>query len=265
MTDFLLSNKNIILTGATGYFGREIAGAIIKNNGNLFLAGRSEKHLIEQKYALLGIYPDTQITHAVLDVTDRYSIDNFCRYFRDEEISVHGLVNNAYSPKMGSDIFENFEKANRYNNAGPYYLIMSLLENFAPISENDSSKSASIINVSSMYGVISPKPKNYTDPGDINPPFYGASKSGMIQLSKYLAVILAEKGIRVNAISPGAFPNPALEQNDKNFIERLCMDTPMKRVGTPIEVALPIVFLLSEASSYITGQNLIVDGGWTSW
>jgi len=115
-----------------------------------------------------------------------------------------------------------------------------------------------------MYGVVSPDPRIYGDSGYDNPPNYGAGKAAIIQFTRYAACHLAAKGIRVNAISPGPFPNPKVQEN-KWFISNLKNKVPLGRIGQPGDLKGAVVFLASEGSSYITGQNIVVDGGWTVW
>ena len=95
-----------------------------------------------------------------------------------------------------------------------------------------------------------------------NPPHYGVAKAGIIQLTRYAAVHLAAHGIRVNSISPGPFPSKEVQKN-ADFIETLSKNVPLGRIGKPEELLGAVIFLLSSASSYITGQNIVVDGGWT--
>jgi gluconate 5-dehydrogenase len=116
-----------------------------------------------------------------------------------------------------------------------------------------------------MYGVVAPDPSVYkSEIADIrpNPANYGAGKAAIIQLTKYIACFYGDKGIRANCICPGAFPN---ENQDAAFITRLAAKTPLRRVGRPDDLKGATVLLASDASSYITGQNYIVDGGWTAW
>jgi len=123
----------------------------------------------------------------------------------------------------------------------------------------------SIVNVASMYGMVSPQPELYRDhPQYHNPAAYGAAKAGVIQFTRYTACHLAGSGIRVNCLSPGPFPRDEV-RNDAAFAERLCERVPLGRVGSPEEIVGPALFLLSDASSYVTGHNLVVDGGWSAW
>ncbi|MEC2746408.1 SDR family oxidoreductase, partial [Bacillus cereus] len=97
-----------------------------------------------------------------------------------------------------------------------------------------------------------------------NPPNYGAGKAAIIQFTRYLACHYGLKGIRANSISPGPFPNTEVQKN-KEFIRNLKKKTALGRIGNPQELQGLIVFLASNASSYVTGQNICIDGGWTSW
>jgi NAD(P)-dependent dehydrogenase (short-subunit alcohol dehydrogenase family) len=114
-----------------------------------------------------------------------------------------------------------------------------------------------------MYGMVSPDFSVYEQSPDfLNPPHYGAAKAGVLQLTRYFAQYLGPKNIQVNAISPGPFPN-AKTQEDKAFIKALAARTSLKRIGQPEDLMGSVVFLSSAASDFMTGQNLVVDGGWT--
>ncbi|RYE18193.1 MAG: SDR family oxidoreductase, partial [Sphingobacteriaceae bacterium] len=123
----------------------------------------------------------------------------------------------------------------------------------------------SMVLFSSMYGSLSPYPDAYESPMTKNPIEYGVTKAGIIQMVRYLAVHYGNDNVRFNCISPGPFPNPSVQQANPDFIERLNKKSPMGRVGKSPEIAGSVAFLLSDAASYITGQNLNVDGGWNCW
>jgi NAD(P)-dependent dehydrogenase (short-subunit alcohol dehydrogenase family) len=123
----------------------------------------------------------------------------------------------------------------------------------------------SIIHFSSMYGLVSPDPRMYPPTQRMNPVDYGVAKAGILQLVRYQAVVLAPKRVRVNAIAPGPFPIPSTHGEDNQFMTRLREKVPLGRVGNAEEITGAVVFLASDAASFITGTNIVVDGGWTAW
>lgn len=123
----------------------------------------------------------------------------------------------------------------------------------------------SIIQFSSMYGVVSPDPGMYAPPLTVNPLDYGAAKAGVLQMVRYQAVMYGSRGVRVNAIVPGTFPNPTGHGGNAEFVGKLSRKVPMGRVGKADEIAGAVAFLASDASSYVTGTQIVVDGGWTAW
>ena len=123
----------------------------------------------------------------------------------------------------------------------------------------------SIVHFSSMYGVVAPDPRMYPPPMPPNPVDYGVAKAGVSQLVRYQAVMLAARGVRVNAIVPGPFPYPWSQGQDEAFMSGLRGKVPMNRVGDAEEIAGGVVYLCSDASSYVTGTQIVIDGGWTAW
>lgn len=154
-------------------------------------------------------------------------------------------------PFEEQDVFT-WEKALEVNLTGAFYLIQKcqkLLEK---------SNAASIINISSIYGVSGQKMSMYEGMGYLTPAAYAASKGGLVQLTRYLATVLAPK-IRVNCISPGG-----IERNqDKKFLERYVKLTPLARMGWEEDFKGGVHYLASDLSKYVTGQNIVIDGGWS--
>src|SRR5262249_4359504 len=124
---------------------------------------------------------------------------------------------------------------------------------------------ASVVNIASMYGSVSPDPKLYSEPGQMSPPHYGAAKAGLLQLTRHLAAEFGPHRVRVNALSPGPFPRDEVASKDPAFGARLAARTMLGRTGGAAEIRGPILFLASRASSFVTGSTLAADGGWTAW
>ena len=113
-----------------------------------------------------------------------------------------------------------------------------------------------------MYGVVGSYPDAYQDIAPASPVAYHALKGGIVQMTRHLAVYWARDQVRVNCLSPGPFPS---DKAPAEMVERLKTKSPMQRMGRPDELKGAVVFLASDASSYMTGQNLLIDGGWTAW
>jgi gluconate 5-dehydrogenase len=121
---------------------------------------------------------------------------------------------------------------------------------------------ASIILLGSMYGLVGSYPDAYEGVSPASPAAYHALKGGIVHLARHLAVYWAKDRVRVNCLSPGPFPS---ENAPRELVARLEQKSPLARMGQPHELKGAIVFLASDASSYVTGHNLVVDGGWTAW
>ena len=150
---------------------------------------------------------------------------------------------------------EEFQR--QLGNATGYFLLARLLRDHAV----ERKSSASVVMLGSIYGLVGSYPDAY-EGGVASPVAYHALKGGILQMTRHLAVYWARDRVRVNALSPGPFPAPSAP---RSLIDRACDKSPMRRMGQPHEIKGAVVFLASDASSYMTGQNLVVDGGWTAW
>jgi gluconate 5-dehydrogenase len=195
-----------------------------------------------------------------LDLLDKQSIGRCFEEIHKRFDYIDILINNAWSGNKNS-----WETIN--DRDWEYDIDMSLNSVFriTKTAFPDLQKSKGVIlNVASMYGHVAPDYRIYEGTNFANPPSYGVAKAGVIQFTKYLASFLAPHGIRVNAVSPGAFPHEATQQHAV-FMERLGSKNPTGRIGYPHELKGVVALLCSDAGSYITGQNICVDGGWAAW
>jgi NAD(P)-dependent dehydrogenase (short-subunit alcohol dehydrogenase family) len=267
MKIFDLTGRVVLLTGAAGHLGSETSRAILAAGAELIGIGRSESRLIALRESLP---PDIRNRFHVVacDVTDINTPVYLQSVVEQRFGRLHGIVNNAYAGKVvgaiGSIDAEDFFTSCANNLVAPFLLIKTFVP-LLEMSAKDLQITASVVNVASMYGTVSPDPAVYADSGKNNPIHYGATKGGMIQMTRYLACHLGKQGIRVNSIAPGPFPNTELDLGIPGFYDKLAQKVPMGRVGKPEEVAGPVVFLLSDAASYMNGANLPIDGGWTAW
>ena len=136
--------------------------------------------------------------------------------------------------------------------------------NRTPIFDKNNQKKGAIINIASIYGMISPDYRIYSDSDRKNSEVYGATKAGIIQMNKYFSVHLADRNIRCNSVSPGGIYNPENPQSDE-FISNYSFRCPMKRMANTDEIVGAIAYFASDLASYTTGQNLAIDGGMSSW
>jgi NAD(P)-dependent dehydrogenase (short-subunit alcohol dehydrogenase family) len=262
---FRLDGRVALLTGATGHLGRSMAKALAGAGASVVLNSRSQDAL--KALAAELISSGGQASIACFDITDEDAVRSHVGEIAERYGRLDVLVNNATSGRPGTidrAMAEDFDQVYRVNVVAAFQLLQFSL----PLLKESAKRTAggaSVVNISSMYGSVSPDPSIYGVSGANSPPYYGAAKAGLIQLTRYTACHLASDGIRVNCISPGPFPAARFLENDPAFGDRLSAKVPMRRVGNPREIQGPLLFLASDASSYVTGANLAVDGGWTAW
>lgn len=234
------------------------AGAhVILNSRSAELLDRLRSDLVKKGHSA---------STACFDITDPTAMQSQVRRIAEEHGRLDILVNNASHGRPGtveSATQDDFEQGYRTNVTSPFEMIQELVPLLKKSAEGTTG--SSIVNISSMYGSVSPDPSIYGESGANNPPYYGAAKAALIQLTRYLACHLAADKIRVNCISPGPFPAARFLERDPDFHRRLISKVPLRRTGEASELCGPLLFLASDASSYVTGINLAVDGGWTAW
>ena len=255
---FDLRGKRALVTGASGYLGGALARALAEAGAALVVSSRE---LARAKAVAASLPTNGDVVHEALEM-DHMDEDSIERGFAEAIDRVGGLeilVNNGHAP-LANDWTDVTGKqfTQQLGNATGYFLLARLTRDHAV----ERSESASVIMLGSMYGMVGSYPDAYEDICPASPVAYHALKGGVIHLTRHLAVYWAKDGVRVNCLSPGPFPPPRIPAE---MVQRLCGHSPMKRMGLPHELKGAVVFLASDASSYMTGQNLVIDGGWTAW
>jgi gluconate 5-dehydrogenase len=255
---FDLSGRTALVTGARGHLGRALADALAEAGARVIVSSRNLENA-RSVAATLGGQEAGRHLAVGLDYLDEASIE---RGFQDavaQAGQIDILVNNGHDPLAADWTTVTGEQFQRQlANVTGYFLLARRLRDHAVAQQ----RPASVILLGSMYGVVGSYPDAYEGICAASPAAYHALKGGIVHLTRHLAVYWAKDGVRVNCLSPGPFPGP---QAPAELIERLKTKSPMGRMGLPYELKGAIVFLASDASSYVTGQNLIVDGGWTAW
>lgn len=256
-----LRGKTAVITGGAGYLGTAISETLAELGANLVLASR-DKAKCDKKCEEIKKLTGGSVTAVglELDVLNRDAPAKFFAQVHEYFDAIDIFVNNAWSGNKNS--WESIS-----NEDWEHDIDMSLNSVFrltkAAFPDLKTTHGV-ILNIASMYGHIGPDYRIYDGKEFANPPSYGAAKAGVIQFTKYLASFLSPYGIRVNALSPGAFPHPPTQKH-QIFMEKLGSKNPMNRIGQPDELKGAVALLCSDAGSYITGQNLCVDGGWAIW
>ncbi|MFN8488177.1 MAG: SDR family oxidoreductase [Caldilineaceae bacterium] len=256
---FNLQGKVAVLTGAAGWLGSAMSRALAEAGATLVVTSREA----DKSEAFAATLPGSGHIGLGFDQGDTDSIPGFVQQVLEKMGQIDILVNNAYGGSAASidnATAEDFDRA--YHTGVTAYFLLA-----REVAHHLRSRKApgSIINIASMYGVVASYPDAYTDLPVNSPPNYHGLKGGLVHLTRHLAVYWAKDNIRVNSISPGPFPTAKTQSALPEFIGRLEQKVPMGRMGRPAELKGLVVLLASEAGSYITGQNILVDGGWTAW
>lgn len=242
-----LENKVILVTGSNGLIGREVVRLLGKKKA-VVIGLDLEKVSDDCIFAACDITISTEVDRVIDETLEKYG-------------RIDGLVNLAYPrTKDWGNGFENVPLDSWQRNVDMqlnslFYICQKVLK----IMKEQ--QSGSVVNIGSIYGVVGNDFTMY-EGGKGTSAAYTAIKGGTINLTRYLASFYGKERVRINCVSPGGVLDES--KQDPSFIQKYSEKSPMKRLGNPEEIAAPIVFLLSPEASYITGHNLMVDGGWTA-
>tara|TARA_B100001989_G_scaffold3713_1_gene2497 strand:+ start:45050 stop:45883 length:834 start_codon:yes stop_codon:yes gene_type:complete len=268
---FRLDQSFALVTGGAGLLGVQHAHALLEIGAHVVIADLSSDNIEKVKDSFKG----TKCTFELLDVSNEDSVESLLKNLKKKNINIDILINNAaIDPKVGKNINSKTNK-NRLEN-------FSVLEWDKQINVGlkgaflcskvfgtsmANQKGGVILNIASDLSIISPDQRIYRSDGleeeqqNVKPITYSVIKSGMIGLTKYLATYWANKNVRCNALSPGGIFN----EQDAKFVSKVSELIPMGRMANRDEYKNAIQFLCSKASSYMTGHNLVMDGGRTIW
>ena len=259
---FDLKNKVIVLAGGLGLLGRDFAAALAGQNARVVILDLADP---KKAAAILGTEAGAA-AYLRADVTDKKSLEKARRIILRKWKKIDVLINNAgvthkvehlgrEKPRDWS--FENLDLAD-WNREIAVNLTGAML--CAQVFGAAMNKGGSIINLASVYGVVAPDQGIYQG-SYRQPAAYGVTKAGIIYLTKFLASYWGKKGIRVNAIAPGGVEN----RQTREFTKKYAARTPLGRMAKLQEIGGAVVYLASDASSYVAGAIINVDGGWTAW
>lgn len=255
---FDLSGRTAVVTGGTGHLGTAFAFALAEAGASVVVTSRVRENA-EQAAARLPTVGTARHAGVALDHMSEASIDAAMAEILRERATIDVLVNNGHEA-LAKDLTQvsGDEFSRHLSNATGYFLLARHVRDAAVRG----GRGASIVMLGSMYGQVASYPDAYAGVCNASPVAYHMLKGGIIHMTRHLAAYWAADGVRVNCLSPGPFPS---EKAPVAMVDRLSQKLPMKRMGEPFELKGAIVFLASDASSFMTGQNLTIDGGWTAW
>lgn len=266
---FRLDGEVAVVTGALGRLGPIWTETLLRAGAKVFAMDRPGAPVAERFEEIRRGCGKSDLVLAFADVTDRQALQDVCAQCMKTCGVPSILVNNAGIDRPPSALDRGYllEEIPIEENRGVFEVntlgLFLVTQVFG--SQMLRAGKGSIINIGSLYASVAPDPRLYdhieTDPPFLKPPAYGASKAAVVNLTKYLATLWAPHGVRVNALSPGG----VLGDQDEDFKRKFTSRVPLGRMALESDLSGPLLFLASQASSYVTGIELVVDGGFTAW
>jgi gluconate 5-dehydrogenase len=257
---FNMQNKVVLITGGNGHLGKAMCEVLCEYEAMLIIASRNNQKNLELKKELQAKY-ECRVKTVELDLSNNDMVEKIIKNLIVEFGKIDVLINNSYYGAGGELLSmkeDEWTKGIDGSINGCFRMTQSVLRHMKE------KKYGKIINIASMYGVVAPDTSIYENNDFYNPANYGVGKAGIIQFSKYIAAVYGKFGITCNTVSPGPFPSPAV-QNNQEFTDKLIKRVPLGRIGIPDDLKGIIILLASDASNYINGANISIDGGWTIW
>lgn len=254
---FSMKKRNVLIIGGAGYLGKAMTESLLELGANIIVSSRNKNQAIKELKKLKG-----KIYFYPVDIKNDKSIYTLSQFvIKKFKNKLDVLINCGWSGKKNT--FESID-----NNDWQFDIdtcltgVFKVIKVFLPLLKKTK---GNILNIGSAYSHVAPDYRMYDSSKYSNPPSYGAAKAGVVQLTKYCASFFSKYKIRVNCISPGAYPFPKTIKENPKFIKRLAEKCPANRIGYPDDLKGTVALLCSDAGSFITGQNILVDGGWSVW
>ena len=263
---FSLEGKTVILTGSAGRVGSRFADVLSQAGANLVLVDQDKTKNEKLANKIVKKYK-TKCNAYYADFSSETDVSNLVKNTKKKYGRIDVLINNAhFIPRKNPDLSSNFEEypLEIWNETVDVNLrgLFLCCQKVGKVMVQQ--KGGVIVNVSSIYGLVGADQRIYGKSKLNSPAFYAATKGGMVNLTRYLASYWQGKNIRVNTITLGGIYDKKLHSN-KSFVKKYSERTIIGRMGKRDDFDGAILFLTSDASSYMTGSNLIIDGGWTAW
>lgn len=254
-----LKGKVAVVTGACGWLGSSMSRSLAEAGARVVATSRDG----DQADAFAASLPGKGHLGLGFSQSDSDTVSPFVADVIDSMGQIDVLVNNAYggpAPSIDEATAEDFDQAYHLGVTSYFLLAREVASHL-----RSRGVPGSIINIASMYGIVASYPSAYEGLPPNSPASYHGLKGGLVHLTRHLAAYWAKDKIRVNAICPGAFPKAELKTELPEFVARLEEKVPLGRMGEPEELKGLVLLLASDAGSYMTGQNILADGGWTAW
>lgn len=256
-----LKNKKVLIIGGAGYLGKAISESLVELGADIIVASRNSKNGLKFIKYLKKKF-NVNASFYQVDINDSKSLIYLKKYvLKHFKGKLNVLVNCAWSGKKNT--FESItDKDWDFDIEMCLTSVFKTIKIFLPLLKKTR---GNILNIGSSYGHVAPDYRIYDGKKYANPPSYGAAKAGIIQFTKYCASFFSKYKIRSNCLSPGAFPLKKTQKENPKFMKKLSEKCPLNRIGKPSDLKGAAALLTSDAGSFITGQNIIVDGGWSTW
>tara|TARA_B100000242_G_scaffold294227_2_gene275603 strand:+ start:428 stop:1201 length:774 start_codon:yes stop_codon:yes gene_type:complete len=249
---FNYKNKIVLITGSNGQVGKSLVKLFLDLGSIVYGLDIASNQIKEKNFF-----------YKKVDISNTKKIEVYLKYIVKKNKKIDIIINNA-----GYSVFSKFYKRSEkeFNNTinvnlkGP----INIINSYYKIHKSKKLKNCNIVNIGSIYGSLSPDFRIYGKNDNFNSEIYGATKAGVIQLTKYYSVILSKHNININCLSPGGIFNDDKPQ-ERNFVKKYSSRIPKNRMAKIDDIYTGILFLTSDKSNYVSGQNLMIDGGLSSW